>query len=392
MPRAALGVLLGLALAALAAQAAIHAAPRASGAAAAAPAPVPARTELEVRIDPGTRELAGRGTWVVAAGRPWRVTLDERFDVQRFLVDGTPGPVAPTPVDGLRAWRLAAATRARRIEIEWRGRLEALDATLDHRAVLTHAAPVSAPRGTFLPAAARWHPVFDGAGLAYRIDIDVPDDQHAIVAGTPAAERIADGRRVQTYVFEQPESAIDLMAGPYRVTQRSFVAADSRTIVLRALLHPEIGERGEGDLDAVERYLRLYEGWIGPYPFEAFSVVSSPTPTGFGMPSLTYLGVDVLRLPFIRATSLGHEVLHNWWGNGVSTGLARATGRRGSPPSWPTTPTGAGRRGGSTRDAARLAARLRRGRQARTGRSPPSPRAARRRSRSSATTSRRWCS
>jgi hypothetical protein len=35
------------------------------------------------------------------------------------------------------------------------------------------------------------------------------------------------------------------------------------------------------------------------------------------MPSLTYLGHDVLRLPFIRATSLGHEVLHNWWGNGV---------------------------------------------------------------------------
>ena len=25
----------------------------------------------------------------------------------------------------------------------------------------------------------------------------------------------------------------------------------------------------------------------------------------------------MLRLPFIRATSLGHEVLHNWWGNGV---------------------------------------------------------------------------
>ena len=35
------------------------------------------------------------------------------------------------------------------------------------------------------------------------------------------------------------------------------------------------------------------------------------------MPTLTYLGIEVLRLPFIRSTSLGHEVLHNWWGNGV---------------------------------------------------------------------------
>jgi hypothetical protein len=122
-----------------------------------------------------TRELTGRGTWVVAAGRPWRVTLGERFDVQRFLVDGRPGPAATAPAEGLRAWRLPAAPRERRIEISWRGRLEALDATLDHRAVLTHAEPVTAPRGTFLPCAARWHPVFEGAGLAYRIAIDLPE-------------------------------------------------------------------------------------------------------------------------------------------------------------------------------------------------------------------------
>ncbi|HSN39236.1 MAG TPA: M1 family aminopeptidase, partial [Burkholderiales bacterium] len=61
----------------------------------------------------------------------------------------------------------------------------------------------------------------------------------------------------------------------------------------------------------------LYSEQIGPYPFSGFSVVASPLPTGFGMPTLTYIGAQVLKLPFIRATSLGHEVLHNWWGNGV---------------------------------------------------------------------------
>ena len=70
-------------------------------------------------------------------------------------------------------------------------------------------------------------------------------------------------------------------------------------------------------LDDSRRYIELYSREIGAYPFSEFSVVASPLPTGFGMPTLTYIGAQVLQLPFIRATSLGHEVLHNWWGNGV---------------------------------------------------------------------------
>jgi aminopeptidase N len=39
--------------------------------------------------------------------------------------------------------------------------------------------------------------------------------------------------------------------------------------------------------------------------------------------------VDVLRLPFIRTTSLGHEVLHNWWGNGVYVDYAQGNWAEG---------------------------------------------------------------
>ena len=35
------------------------------------------------------------------------------------------------------------------------------------------------------------------------------------------------------------------------------------------------------------------------------------------MPSFTLLGSTVVKLPFIVDTSLGHEILHNWWGNSV---------------------------------------------------------------------------
>ena len=37
----------------------------------------------------------------------------------------------------------------------------------------------------------------------------------------------------------------------------------------------------------------------------------------------------MLRLPFIRTTSLGHEVLHNWWGNGVYPDYAKGNWSEG---------------------------------------------------------------
>jgi len=283
----------------------------------AAPDAVPVRADIQVRIDPETRELTGKGAWTVPPGESLAIVLDDRFDVRRLEVDARPLSAA-TERDGRRQWRLAGSERAtQHIEIEWRGLLDPLEADLDHRQVLHHVAPVTAPRGTFLPGAAHWHPVFVGRPLQYTLTVDVPQSQRAIVAGDLASDRITNGRRRLSYRFEQPDPAIDLMAGPYRVTERKFTGAGSGAITLRTLLHAEVADLGAGYLDATERYLRMYEDWIGPYPYGSFSIVSSPTPTGFGMPTLTYLGIDVLRLPFIRDTSLGHEVLHNWWGNGV---------------------------------------------------------------------------
>jgi hypothetical protein len=63
--------------------------------------------------------------------------------------------------------------------------------------------------------------------------------------------------------------------------------------------------------------MALYKELIGPYPFQQFSIVENFFPTGYGFPSYTLLGSTVIRLPFILETSLGHEIAHCWWGNGV---------------------------------------------------------------------------
>jgi aminopeptidase N len=66
----------------------------------------------------------------------------------------------------------------------------------------------------------------------------------------------------------------------------------------------------------------MYERLIGPYPYAKFALVENFWETGYGMPSFTLLGPRVIRLPFIPYTSYPHEILHNWWGNGVYVDFA----------------------------------------------------------------------
>jgi hypothetical protein len=151
----------------------------------------------------------------------------------------------------------------------------------------------------------------------YSLELDLPAEQRGLAPGRLVDESTANGRYRARFEFPHPAEGIVLLAGPYRIEERRVRTALGSEIRLRTYFHDEIAALASGYLDSVAGYLNLYESRIGAYPFSEFSIVSSPTPTGFGMPGLTYLGIDVLRLPFIRATSLGHEVLHNWWGNGV---------------------------------------------------------------------------
>ncbi len=70
-------------------------------------------------------------------------------------------------------------------------------------------------------------------------------------------------------------------------------------------------------ITALDKYLKHYEEKIGPYPYEDFSVVESSDEIGYAFPRMTWIGSKLLRFPFILTTSLPHELLHSWWGNGV---------------------------------------------------------------------------
>lgn len=285
--------------------------------------------DITVRIDPVARTIEGRSVITATTSEELTLMLGRRFETMHARVDAAPlGPSAST--GGMRAWRIAGSQHMpRRIVVHWRGEFSALDTSLDHQQTLGRDLPVSSNDGTFLPDSSGWYPYIAGKLASYRLNIELPRGQRGIVPGRLVEESESDEGYRARFEFLSPTGGIDLMAGPYKVETTAMRGASGKSIQLRTYFHPQIADLAPAYLNSVKGYIELYESWIGEYPFTEFSVVSSPTPTGFGMPTLTYLGIEVLRLPFIRATSLGHEVLHNWWGNGVYPNYAHGNWSEG---------------------------------------------------------------
>ncbi|MCP5242503.1 MAG: M1 family peptidase [Burkholderiales bacterium] len=273
--------------------------------------------DITVSIDPSTRMLEGKSTITFNKTRDHTLILDGRFEVTQALIDEI--PFAPqNDSNQSYYWQIPyTILRPHQVVIHWRGQLHPLDETLDHEQTLGRPVAVSAAEGTFLPDASNWYPRVANGLIRYTVQITLPSGQRGLVPGKLIDEQDeATGYRAH-FEFDHPADGIDLMAGPYEIESDHYIGIRDEPIQLRTYFHPQIGRMASDYLAAVKRYFELYESWIGAYPFTEFSIVSSPTPTGFGMPTLTYLGVNVLQLPFIKDTSLGHEVLHNWWGNGV---------------------------------------------------------------------------
>lgn len=274
--------------------------------------------DITVKIDPVNRTIEGRSLITVDRPRELQLILGAGYEVIQADFNDGPLGIGREQANQPHIWNIPFLFRHQiQFLIRWKGVLAPLDTSLDHQQTLGRPIAVSGEAGTFLPDSSDWYPRVVGQMARYKVSIELPSGQKGLVAGRLIEEHESPQNYQAVFQFSHPAEGIDLMAGPYAIETQTHQNINHKPIQLRTYFHPQISGLSKDYLDAVKRYLELYESSIGEYPYTEFSVVSSPTPTGFGMPTLTYLGVDVLQLPFIRSTSLGHEVLHNWWGNGV---------------------------------------------------------------------------
>ncbi len=166
--------------------------------------------------------------------------------------------------------------------------------------------------GTFLLSGAGWYPRVADARQSFVLTVEGPDDTAAVTAGRLLGIDHQGARTVSRWQIDNPLEGLSLSAGPYVVEKRMLNGLTATTYFF-----PENRVLAPRYLEASLRYLKRYSDLFGAYPFDGFAVVENFFPTGYGFSGYTLMGGRVLRLPFIPETSLPHEIVHSWWGNGV---------------------------------------------------------------------------
>ncbi len=163
-------------------------------------------------------------------------------------------------------------------------------------------------KGIFLTGT--WYPKLDQM-CAYHLTVILPEGYEAVSEAEKVEKNRKDGRTFFVFNFPHPLDGINLIAtNRYKIEKDFFDGVE-----IFAYFFPEDVDLIQTFIEHTKKYIKLYENLIGNFPYKRFSIVENFLPTGYSMPTYTLLGQEVVRLPFIPETSLGHEILHQWFGN-----------------------------------------------------------------------------
>ncbi len=217
-------------------------------------------------------------------------------------------------------YRLLLSDDSAQVTLSYSGHVyaDAAQLTAEYAQSFSSTTGIIGERGVYLDHSSVWVPDFEAGLMTFTMEVDFAG---AAAGWTAVSQGESEGRE-NFWASAQPMEEIYLIAADfttYRMPYRSSVSGVDGTGEVEMLAYlrnpdPNLATRY---LDATERYLALYEPMLGAYPFSKFALVENFWETGYGMPSFTLLGEQIIRFPFILESSYPHEILHNWWGNSV---------------------------------------------------------------------------
>lgn len=274
--------------------------------------------ELSVRLDPAAHRLEARATLTRASGQsawPKIYHLAAHAEIQSVTAGGYAVPFV------FAGGRLLIAVQdgAADLTIHYAVRFDD-PVPQDQVGIEDPSYGVTAtimPQGTFLSAASAWHPRIEGSKSRFKVSISGPPGVTGVTAGRLTEYRTSGTGTLTAWQTRLPQSALTLAAGEYQLLRDDL--GEIQVLVFMSGVNVGLAA---GYLESCRKYLALYQELFGPYPYAKFAVVENFYPTGYGLPGWTLLGSSVIRLPFIRTTSLPHEIAHAWWGNAIEIDYA----------------------------------------------------------------------
>jgi hypothetical protein len=166
--------------------------------------------------------------------------------------------------------------------------------------------------GVYLGGTSYWIPWFNDTLITFDLSVTLPQEWDVVSQGKRTVHEKYQGNRKTRWESPNPSEEVFLVAAKFTEYQRSVGA-----VTATAFLRTADENLANKYLETTAQYLEMYRQLVGPYPYTKFALVENFWETGYGMPSFTLLGEKIIRFPFILHSSYPHELLHNWWGNGV---------------------------------------------------------------------------
>lgn len=270
--------------------------------------------ELHVQLHPQQHRLVVEDQVSLAAGTPRTVYFSLHRDLQPHSSDAKLEFAGVTSKAWLSAYRITLPDGQNRFTLAYAGEIFHPPQQDVREARSFESTPgIISMEGVVLDGNSGWYPhLADETGqdgdLTFALDVALPEGWHAVSQGKAGKA----SKDKESWQEQQPQNEIYLIAAPFKVYQQALGEIDALVY-----LREDDAPLAQRYLSATQHYLSLYQQLIGPYPYAKFALVENFWQTGYGMPSFTLLGSQVIRLPFIIDSSYPHEILHNWWGNGV---------------------------------------------------------------------------
>ncbi len=178
--------------------------------------------------------------------------------------------------------------------------------------------------GFFFSGESYFYPQSKENLVTFEMRVSLPEPWQAVSQGKRLGDQLSGKRRIVSWKSSNPAEEIYLLGNKFHVYE-----AEHNGLNLYAFLLQKEDSLAGRYLETAKGYIGFYSRLIGPYPYEKFALVEDSRQTGYGMPSFTLMGSRIIRFPFILHSSYPHEILHNWWGNGVFSDLKQGNWSEG---------------------------------------------------------------